>query len=104
MPPKTTKNSSRKRFKEKTPGCQKFLLNWDDFKTPLQVSYNEETSSNTVCGGLVSLFLRLVIFAYTIQKFTLCFTRGQNTIIETANYTPFNSTHPKSYKLKDSDF
>ena len=72
----------------------------DDFKTPIQVSYNEETTANTFCGGLLSLLLRLAIFVFTIQKFVTCLTRGQVSIVETANYITF----PSEYKLKDSDF
>ena len=75
----------------------------DDFKTPIQVSYNEETTANTFCGGLLSLLLRLAIFVFTIQKFVTCLTRSQVSIVETANYKTFdNDSIP--YKLKDSDF
>ena len=66
----------------------------------MDVSYNEESSSNTVCGGFLLLLLRLLILALAVQKFTILFTRGGNSIIQTGAFMEF----PSKYMLKDSDF
>ena len=96
----SSKKADRKRYKRVDPPCTRFFLSQDDFRTPVDVSYNEESSSNTVCGGFLSLLLRLLIFAFAIQKFFILFSRHQNAIVETASFMKF----PSTYKLKDSEF
>ena len=90
-PSQSKKAPSRKRFKQRDSACEKFFLGMDDFKTPIQVSYNEETTANTICGGFLSLLLRLAIFLLAMQKFVTCFSRSQVSIVEVANYLPFPS-------------
>ena len=96
---KSKKRKSRKWHKQKESACEKFFSSYDDFKAPIQVSYNEETSMNTIYGGFMSLLLRLAILVFAIQKAMNCYMRTQNTIIETVNYVDF----PRTYNLWHQD-
>jgi hypothetical protein len=68
----------------------------------MEVTYNEEATSYTVCGGICTCVLRLAIFAYTMWRLQLLISRGRNTIIETVMFRDLENEEP--YKLKDSDF
>lgn len=69
------KRRSRKWHKQRDSACEKFFLEQDDFKTPIQVSYNQEGFLNTAYGGFMSIMLKLSILIYGIQKTYNCYQR-----------------------------
>ena len=68
----------------------------------MSVTYNEDSTSYTMAGGIASIMMKLGIFAFGIMKLQLCLTRSRNGIITTNVFRPF--PEEGQYKLRDSGF
>lgn len=99
---RSSDQTSRKRFKKEHNQCKRFFLNQDAFGSPMEVTYNEDSTSYTICGGIASTFLRLGIFVFTVWRLKLCMHRDRNDIISTNIFRKF--PEEGHYTLKDSEF
>ena len=75
------------------------MLNHDGFGAPMEVTYNEDSTSYTICGGVASLILRAAILVYTVWRLKLCMLRDNNDIITTNIFREF--PEEGQIKLKD---